>query len=57
MKVEILLLLGKHEPGLRKAETLLDIRTVFRDVQEVEALVESALVTTTLGGNAATCHR
>ena len=34
MKVEILLLLGKLDPGLRESETLLDIRTVFRDAQD-----------------------
>ena len=38
MKLETLLPLGKVDPGLRTPETPLDIRTVWQDVQLVEAL-------------------
>ena len=44
MKVETLLPLGKLDPGLRESETPLDIRTVFRDAQEVEALAYDGMV-------------
>src|SRR5215470_1065302 len=44
MKVETLLPLGKLDPGLRESETPLDIRTVFRDAQEVETLGYDGMV-------------
>ena len=44
MKVETLLPLGKLDPGLRKPETPLDIRTVFSSAQEVEALGYDGMV-------------
>lgn len=44
MKVETLLPLGKLDPGLRESETPLDIRTVFRDAQEVESLGYDGMV-------------
>jgi len=44
MKVETLLPLGKLDPGLRESDTPLDIRTVFRDAQEVEALAYDGMV-------------
>lgn len=44
MNVETLLPLGKLDPGLREADTPLDIRTVFSDAQEVERLGYDGMV-------------